>query len=104
MHKFDDDKRFEYIYCHMMGVMVDQDQSIVNEFEGGACEALYEETFDARVKLSILLDGNEDGENKIVMEIVHAYEAMMKILCRRMYQYGLKDVYYTTGSHDKNDF
>jgi len=84
-------KRFEHVYNMLMGYMIEQDPTIANEFEGGDCEALYGLAYDARVRLSQILDGNSEGENEDVMEIVNAYEKMQKILCEKCYHYGYFD-------------
>lgn len=81
---------FEQLYEIMMGYVPSQDNIVKDEFSG-RCEALYGDTLEARIRLSRLLDGDSDGENADCMRIVYGYEAIMKLMCQRAYEYGLRE-------------
>ena len=92
MEKTVDEKRhmkFAHIYDAMMGYT--QKPTIKNEFEAGECGKLYDKSFEIRVSISKQLDGNPNGENKEVIELIELYEKMQKILCKKCYQYGYAD-------------
>lgn len=84
-------ERFEYIFNRMNGYIAKEEScSIPAEFEDERDE-LYDIIFSARIRISKALDNNAYGENADAMFIVRAYEAITRMLCQRMYEYGYRD-------------
>ncbi len=79
---------FDFVYDHMSGLYTEQDARIENMFEQGSnCDQLYQEAYDARIRLS---GGNLDTENPDVICIMDAYEKMQRIFCAKAFEYGEK--------------
>ena len=75
---------FDRIYESMNGMLEEADPNYPSEFEEGMeCWSLYESIFDARIRLSKAINGNEDGDHPDIMIIINAYEQMMRYLCKK---------------------
>jgi len=85
------EKRFERIYELMCG-FVDSEETddITNEFDG-ECGKLYEQAYNARVTVTRILDETNCGENRDVLAIINAYERIQKLLCRKAFEYGVRE-------------
>lgn len=85
-------ERFKYLYERLNGFIMEESDGIPDLFaEGSECGKLYSEAYDARVRLSLLIDGTADGENADTMMIVRAYEKIAEVLSERLYKYGYED-------------
>lgn len=85
------ERRFERIYDLMCGfVDSDEAEDVLSEFDG-ECGKLYEQAYRARLVISRIVDENNCGENQEVLAIVNAYERMQKILCRKAFEYGVRE-------------
>ena len=84
--------RFKYLYERLNGFIMEENGGIPDLFtDGSECGKLYSEAYDARVRLSLLIDGTADGENADTMIIVRAYEKIAEVLSERLYKYGYED-------------
>ena len=80
---------FDRIYESMNGMLEEADPNYPSEFEEGReCWSLYESIFDARIRLSKAINGNEGGDHPDIMIIINAYEQMMRYLCKKTFEYG----------------
>ena len=85
-------QRFKYLYERLNGFIMEESDGIPDLFaDGSECGTLYGKAYDARVRLSLLIDGTADGENTDTMIIVRAYEKIAEVLSERLYKYGYED-------------
>ena len=81
-------KQLEYIYESMIGELVEPCPEIENAFAPGQrCAALYEEIFQANMRLCQRLGVEEDPD---VECIINNFFTINRELCIRMYQYGIQ--------------
>lgn len=84
------DKFIEDIYDTMIGELIPEFcvPGIHNEFEEGEpCERLYEEVYNAKCRISEQTGFEEDPDVEII--IGNMFD-IQKILCKKMFEYGVK--------------
>ncbi len=86
-------QRFTYLYDRLNGYIIEEANGGIPDLfaDGSDCAKLYSAAYNARVRLSLLIDGNEDGENADTMIIIQAYEKIAEIISEHLYKYGYED-------------
>jgi len=83
---------FDVLYEKMVGIRkIEEGDKIRNMFMELGCDKLYEEVFDARLRITEAIDKDEDGENADALCIVRAYEEMQRRLCKAAFAYGFSE-------------
>lgn len=83
--------RFNYLYERLNGFIIEEESGGIPNLFDGECGRLYGLVYDARVRISKVLDETLDGENADVMIIVNAMERITKIIAEQLYRYGYDD-------------
>ena len=86
------DEKVDVIYELVNGTRIWQpdDPIIENLFtNGSACDALYDQIYQANLRLCQRLGVSEDGD---VETIIHSFSCICELIGKRMYYYGTKSV------------
>lgn len=95
---------FERVYGVITGELKPMPWEDLEEIFDKDCGPYYDKVCEAHLRIAKAIDGGEAEENGDVLNIISAYETIMKILCEKCYGYGFSAGEHCASFDCKNNF